>query len=193
MIAELPTARRLAMLANGYEPIPLREKVPVAVEWPTMRVDEATVRSWTSTYHDARNTGVRTRTTPVIDVDIKDAAAAEAIEALVRERFSNGAGKLLRRIGQPPKRAFLFRADAPFPKLMQDFVAPDGTKHRIEILCDGQQLAAEGKHRHAEAVRLERRGAVDGPALGTGDADRSRRERVHGGRRERAGRAGVEE
>jgi hypothetical protein len=40
----------------------------------------------------------------------------------------------------------LFQTDKPFKKLQRIFTAPDGTSHKIEILGDGQQLAAFGIH-----------------------------------------------
>jgi AAA domain/Bifunctional DNA primase/polymerase, N-terminal len=144
------TALRLAMLANGYSPIPVAGKAPVFNNWPNVAIDEAAVRSWASTCASAKNTGARTRTTPTIDIDVRDAAAADAIEALVRERFGNGAGRLMRRVGEAPKRAFLFRTDAPFAKMKEEFVAPGaapGEKpHKIEILASGQQVVVDGVH-----------------------------------------------
>src|SRR5262249_58026088 len=92
------------------------------------------------------NTGTLTSKNPAIDIDIKDVAAAEALEALVRERFSNGGERLLRRIGLHPKRAFLFKTEVPFAKMLENFIAPDGSEHKIEILCDGQQIVSHGIH-----------------------------------------------
>lgn len=140
------TTRRLELLANGYEPIPVNGKRPTFTGWQKIPIDEANVRVWPRTLSSCTNTGARTRTTPTVDVDVKDADAADAIEGLIRERFGNGAGKLLRRIGMPPKRAFLFRTGEPFAKLLQDFTAPDGTEHRIEVLGDGQQVVVDGVH-----------------------------------------------
>jgi hypothetical protein len=57
---------------------------------------------------------------------------------------------LMMRIGQPPKRAFLFRADQPFDKIFIELVAPNakpGAKtERIEFLGDGQQIVWAGIH-----------------------------------------------
>jgi hypothetical protein len=144
--ADSVTTRRLALLANGYEPIPVFEKRPTFTGWQKIPIDEVNIRAWSHTLSSCTNTGARTRKTPTVDVDIKDADAADAIEALIRERFGNGAGRLLRRIGMAPKRAFLFRTSEPFAKLLQDFAAPDGSEHRIEILCDGQQVVVDGVH-----------------------------------------------
>jgi hypothetical protein len=55
-------------------------------------------------------------------------------------------GQVLVRIGLPPKRAILLRTDKPFKKIIRKLAAPDGTLHKIEVLCDGQQLAVAGTH-----------------------------------------------
>ena len=46
------------------------------------------------------------------------------------------------RFGRAPRRALLFRTSTPFPKIVAKFVAPNGSKHKIEFLGDGQQLIA---------------------------------------------------
>jgi hypothetical protein len=73
------------------------------------------------------------------------AEAAEAIENLARELYGDD-GHFLVRIGKPPKRAVPFRCEVPFRKIFRSFVAADGSKHKIELLADGQQLAAFGFH-----------------------------------------------
>jgi len=55
-------------------------------------------------------------------------------------------GKSAVRIGLAPKRAILFRTDAPFAKLTAKFVAPNGNRHQIEVLGDGQQVVFNGIH-----------------------------------------------
>ena len=76
--------------------------------------------------------------------------AAEAIEDLARERFEER-GYFLVRIGKAPKRAVLFRTDVPFKKLTLALVAPDGgTRQKIEILGDGQQVVVHGIHPETE-------------------------------------------
>jgi hypothetical protein len=52
----------------------------------------------------------------------------------------------MRRIGQAPKRAFLFRTAAPFAKLQALFTAPDGSDHKIRILGNGQMLTVDAIH-----------------------------------------------
>jgi hypothetical protein len=97
------------------------------------------------TWPDACNTGILTRLTPSLDADILNQDAAVAIEALVRERFEER-GYILVRIGLPPKRAILFRTLDPFDKIMVKFAETRSEVEKIEFLCDGQQLVAEGTH-----------------------------------------------
>ena len=65
---------------------------------------------------------------------------------MVREHYEE-AGRLLMRIGLPPKRAFLFRTDEPFKKITINFTVRDGAKaEKLELLCDGQQVVVDGIH-----------------------------------------------
>jgi hypothetical protein len=147
------TAARLAMVKNGYLPIHLTDKRPLYRGWPDIVADAEMARRWETEWPNDRNTGSLTKFTPAIDIDILDPNGIEIIESLVRERFS-GTGKLLRRVGKPPKCAFLFRTDEPFEKLTLYLWAPgeptpekiEDCKHRIEILGDGQQVVVHGKH-----------------------------------------------
>jgi len=146
--AQAVTALRLALLANGYAPLPAKGKEVHLEGWTSLEPTEEMIRGWlqNAKWASYTNTGILTRDTPAIDIDIKDVSAAEALEALVRKHFSNG-GRLLRRIGMPPKRAFLFKTDAPFTKLLEKFIPPDGgDEHKIEILGDGQQVVVDGIH-----------------------------------------------
>jgi RecA-family ATPase len=148
------TARRLAMLANGYAPLPVIGKMPPLSGWSTIAIDESAIRSWENSSIWPRgtpmSTGARTGETVALDVDIRDAAMADAIEALVRARYGNGAGRLIRRIGQAPKRMFFFGTDAPFQKIQVSFKAPgedDNEKpHKIEVLGVGQHAVVDGIH-----------------------------------------------
>jgi hypothetical protein len=148
------TARRLAMLANGYAPLPVIGKMPPLNGWPTIAIDEAAIQSWgdPSTWRAGTpmSTGARTGETVALDVDIRDDAMAVTIEKLVHAKFGNGGGRLMRRIGMPPKRAFLFRTDAPFEKIQESFKAPsdrdDDKPHKIEVLGRGQHIVVDGIH-----------------------------------------------
>ena len=138
---------RLAMVDHGFTPIPVIGKVPPLKKWQeTTGVCKATLEDWDRNWPNASNTGILTRLTPTIDLDLLNEPAAVAAEKLIRERF-DGLGCVLTRIGRAPKRAILFRTEAPFKKLTTNFVVPAGAgSEKIEFLCDGQQIVAHGVH-----------------------------------------------
>ena len=131
---------RLAMLANGYEPLPLLGKAPIPKKREQLIINEETIRGWANA---GPNTGMRAATAPVLDIDILDEQAAQIVEATAR-LYLEDKGEILVRIGLPPKRAILLRADKPFKKIVHKLTAPDGRVHKL--LGDGQQLAVAGTH-----------------------------------------------
>jgi 8-oxo-dGTP pyrophosphatase MutT (NUDIX family) len=145
--AVTPTARRLALLANGYAPLPIEGKRPPLKDWQKKTaVSEAEIEFWEKVYPLATNTGILTQLTPTLDIDITNPETAEAIEALAREWFEER-GVVLVRTGQAPKRAILFRTDTPFKKITGTVIAPKGdTDQKIELLANGQQLVVFGTH-----------------------------------------------
>jgi hypothetical protein len=110
-------------------------------------------RAWSSPnggFPFALNTGIRTKFTPAIDIDIMDPEVAEAVEELACETFGEH-GVTPCRIGRPPKRALLLRTDEPFKKPVRLFIPTNGIYDpakppKIEILCDGQQIIAFSIH-----------------------------------------------
>jgi hypothetical protein len=128
----------------GYEPIPCRGKIPVFKHWQDIRIDTDHIIAWGEDYFDAFNTGIRTRYTPAVDIDVYDAEMVEKIRQQILNFIS--AGTLLERIGQPPKVLIPFHSDVPFDKIATTFNWPDGKVHKVEVLCDGQQFIAEGMH-----------------------------------------------
>src|SRR5262249_49015952 len=147
------TARRLAMLELEYEPLPVIGKQPPLPGWSTVAINHALVGAWELTHRSAVSTGARCGRLVVLGVGLRDEAAADAVEALVRSRFGNGAKKLLRRIGQHPKRAFMFYTAAPFAKMQQVMDPPDDSPEprdnkqpKIEILAKGQHVVVDGVH-----------------------------------------------
>lgn len=78
---------RLKLLYAGFSPIPLIGKQPVLKTWQKHNgVSELEIASWSKRYPLATNTGILTALAPALDVDILDAEAAAAIEALAQER-----------------------------------------------------------------------------------------------------------
>ena len=135
-----PYDLRIAMIRNGYHPTPLDGKRPRVPGWQAVFATEETANQWRGL---GKNTGGLTKFTPALDIDIRDETAAQIVEDVARSYLQ---GQILVRMGQAPKRAMLLRTDAPFPKIIRKFTAPDGTSHKIEVLGDGQQLVVGGDH-----------------------------------------------
>jgi Family of unknown function (DUF5906)/Bifunctional DNA primase/polymerase, N-terminal len=138
-------AQRKRLLAAGYLPIPCAGKRPAMPAWQNTRATDDDIRAWRQ-YRDAQNTGILTRTTPAVDIDVVDAVVADELQRFVFEKIGKfGAGMV--RFGAAPKRAIVFRTGSPFAKLFTPiFVSPDGRNHRVEVLCDGQQIVVHGTH-----------------------------------------------
>jgi len=130
------------LLNHGYEPVPIRpnSKAPIPPAWS--HPDAPTFTRWQQD-HPHAGTGLLTRHTPAADLDILDPAAADAVEALCRQKLGD---TVLRRVGQEPKRTLFYRTSTPFPKLKVVLLAPDGVEHKIEMLADGQQSIIFGIH-----------------------------------------------
>jgi hypothetical protein len=140
------TEQRLSLLRAGFAPLPCSGKIPAMEKWQEKHVtNDAEIRLWDKVFPFSANTGILTRLTPTIDIDITLLEAAEAVEGLARDRFEEE-GTFLIRIGKPPKRAVLLRTDRPFSKIVVNLTAPNGAEDKIELLCDGQQLVAFGIH-----------------------------------------------
>ena len=73
-----PLEARLAMLANGYEPLPLIGKAPIPKRWEQIIINEETIHGWANA---GPNTGMRAATAPGLDIDILDEQAAQIVEA----------------------------------------------------------------------------------------------------------------
>ena len=138
------TTQRKQYITLGYEPIPCRGKIPVSKSWQNIRIDFDTTAFWSDEYPDALNTGIRTRYTPAIDIDVYDGEMVEKI----RQELLNliPSGSILERIGQPPKVLIPFQGAVPFNKIAIAFKSLDNRIHRVEVLCDGQQFIADGTH-----------------------------------------------
>src|SRR6478672_4108029 len=100
---------RQALVDHGFTPIPVHGKVPPFNSWQNVaNVTSSMLAAWGRNWPRATNTGILTRITPTIDIDVLNEHAAIAVEELVRERFEER-GYILSRIGRAPKRAILFR------------------------------------------------------------------------------------
>ena len=144
------TALRHSLKAAGFSPLPVSGKSPYVKGWQTkLDVTSAEIDLWEKLYPYDKNTGILTKFTPAVDIDITFEPAAEAVEELAREHFDER-GYFMVRIGKAPKRAILLRTDEPFAKITANLIAPDESGQKIEALGDGQQLVVFGIHPDTE-------------------------------------------
>ena len=79
-----------------------------------------------------------------MDIDVYDPDVAQAIEAMLWDLMGT---RGMVRFGEAPKRAALFRTETPFGKISTPvFTSPTGQRHRVEVLCSGQQIVVLGTH-----------------------------------------------
>ena len=143
-IRDAATKERKRLREAGYLPIPAIGKAPPISGWQNVAASDADIDSWFHDYPEALNTGIITRTAPAVDIDVYDPDIADEIEELLWDMM--GARGMVR-FGQAPKRAALFRTDVPFGKMATpDFTSPMQQRHRVEVLCDGQQIVVDGTH-----------------------------------------------
>lgn len=136
------TAYRKRLLAAGYWPVPCNGKEIHLDDWTNIRATSAIIDAWATTRQDHLNTGVLTKDTPFVDIDVTVEEVAEEIEAL----FESELEKSATRIGLPPKRAIPFRTDTPFKKIFTCFKDLNGTLQKVEVLGDGQMCVIDGVH-----------------------------------------------
>jgi hypothetical protein len=129
--------------------LPLYGKAPAIEAWQKQNdTTEHEIEFWSRMHPAAQNTGILTRLTPTLDVDIRDPYAAAAVERLARDRFEDK-GRILVRFGNTPKRCIPFQTIEPFPKILRllgDADTPVKECEKLEFLCDGQQVVVDGVH-----------------------------------------------
>jgi hypothetical protein len=148
------TAYRLAMLANGFQPLLNDCKRSIEKGWPTKIVDEAEVLAWDRSA--LTSTGLKLDgDLAVIDVDVNDAALVEALARAFNSRFPELFVHGLVRHAGGPKEVWIARVDEPFRRLPSrrwyrgsDPDDPAVAKHQVE--CFGslgtRQFAIDGPH-----------------------------------------------
>jgi hypothetical protein len=148
------TAFRLAMLANGFQPLLTDCKRAIETGWPKRIVDAAQVQSWDRSA--LTSTGLKLDgDLAVIDVDVKDAGLVDALAGALDKRFPELFAHGLVRHAGGPKEAWIARVDEPFRRLASrrwyrgsDPDDPAVPKHLVE--CFGslgtRQFAIDGPH-----------------------------------------------
>ena len=148
------TALRLAMLANGFQPLLNDCKRSIEKGWSTRIVDEAEVREWDRSA--LASTGLKLDgDLAVIDADVADASLVAALADALDERFPKLFAHGLVRHAGGPKEAWIARVDEPFRRLASrrwycgsDPDDPAMPKHMVE--CFGslgtRQFGIDGPH-----------------------------------------------
>jgi hypothetical protein len=135
---------RLALLANGYRPLPLLDKGIRIKGWTRQTIDAA----WLEQYRrngNFHNTGIRCDDLVAVDIDVLDVVHADKIDQLAEDVL--GTSELCR-IGKWPKRLLLYRWEGePMPSFRSGKYTVNGEEARVELLTSpGRQFAAFGRH-----------------------------------------------
>lgn len=144
------------LLANGYVPLPNKDKACLLRRWPTVEVNEAQVQKWS---RGTRWKAIGLRVEPpllVMDYDLPGREIAHAVRAVTPASVLAG----LERIGKPPKTAFFLRLrldgdDDPFRKMATRRYRRDGIGEPFAVEAFGggaphPQMGAFGPHSHDE-------------------------------------------
>lgn len=141
-------ARTLGLL--GYGPIPIKRgtKQPATEGWQKGGF-AARAHEFEGAY-----TGILTRDTPGIDIDVSDPELVRQIVGIVCDVLGCHVLDLPARVGMAPRTLLMCRTDQPFTKrstaayeLPTDPVVNGELKRsRVEVLADGQQFVAYAVH-----------------------------------------------
>ncbi|MGI4851920.1 MAG: bifunctional DNA primase/polymerase [Janthinobacterium lividum] len=103
------------LLLNGWNIVPTRvgSKVPPMSGWGTVESSLDSYARWLKAYPGA-GISVRTRNTPAVDIDVRDADLAGEIQDYVIALV----GEAPIRVGQMPKRLLVYSTNTPFRKRM---------------------------------------------------------------------------
>ena len=82
---QTPAEVRRQLLRGGFTPLPLYGKAPVIEAWHKRHdTTEHEIKSWSRMHPAAQNTGILTRLTPTLDIDILNSDAAAAVNPRAR-------------------------------------------------------------------------------------------------------------
>jgi hypothetical protein len=129
---------RMAMLANGYAPLPCETKRPVLTGWPNVKVTAELINGWDIQFPKAQNHGLRLE---AFDLDISDGDVCESLENEIRDWF-DGKGEILTRFGNPPRRLIPIRVNGDLTKVSALFKDPSGKEQGLELLGTRSQFLA---------------------------------------------------
>jgi P4 family phage/plasmid primase-like protien len=155
-----PTAIRLGLLNEGYQPTPIcppgcthvdkrgrpcksAGKAVHIAGWTKGTATARDVRAWHRTRPQDTNTGLLTGEMVGVDGDILDPLLSAQVDNLAEQHFGPTP---LRRIGRAPKWLRCYRSETPMPKLETPERRLNGEIIQVEIMGKGQQVAAYGTH-----------------------------------------------
>jgi RecA-family ATPase len=135
---------RLALLTNGYMPLPCsyETKRPVLAGWPDVKVTAALIDSWDIQFPKALNHGLRLE---AFDLDITDEEVCQDLENEIRDWF-DGQGEILVRFGNLPRRLIPIRVIGELTKISRIFKDASGKQQGLELLGTRSQFLAYGTH-----------------------------------------------
>jgi hypothetical protein len=134
-----PLSLRLALRADGWEPLPDSGKSCFLPEWSTAEITPETIRAWSAERPDWSNTGIRCGVISAIDNDVLDPVLAAKVDDVVERVLGPTPFK---RFGAKPQAMRLYRNSHPIRKT----TITGGEGVVVEILGRGQQFAALGIH-----------------------------------------------
>jgi hypothetical protein len=123
----------------GYRPVPLEvgSKGPRLKKWPDYKYSPGDEKK-----HKGTGCGILCGEIVGLDMDIPDASLLASIVQSI-EAILDNFDEAPERIGAAPKTLRVFRTNEPFRKKHTgDYYFPSGLKVAVEILGNGQQLAA---------------------------------------------------
>lgn len=136
-----------SLKSAGYNVIPVTGKRPLIPNWQNGLTAQQVSR-YAANGHASSNVGLLAKTFPGIDIDVRDEACAQAIEALALRML----GTAPIRVGTAPKRLLMYTTESPFTKVKVFLEGPNGPRdendkdYAVEILGDGQQYVIYGRH-----------------------------------------------
>lgn len=134
-----------ALAANGYPIVPVRprSKVPSIDRWPDYKATPENIERLATNGHANDGIGLLTGEIVCVDADIFDAGIIDKL----RPWLLVDGQKPPERVGNPPKRAFLFRAERVHPKRVSPtYIDGEGRENKVEFLGKGQQVVIYGIH-----------------------------------------------
>jgi hypothetical protein len=150
----------LQVLRNGYNVIPIKPgaKYPVIRGWQKLLTTAADVGYWLGNGHADAGVGITCGKVSFVDCDIPAVDDAKWMEDWIITEI----GFAPVRIGNFPKRGFMFRAHTPIRKMASRVYRDElGRRFQIEILGEGQQFVAY--HVHPETGKPYQWQIGDGP------------------------------